>query len=92
MNGLAVIQNAKILNIVEKSNDNKENPINWVECVFMKDSDVNTVTINRNVADTLSVDDVYDLLIQITELIKASKDGHTYKQHKFKIVDAYEIN
>lgn len=90
MNGLVMIQNARILNIVEKSNEDKT--INWIECVFMKDSDVNTVTINRNVSDKLSIDEVYDLLMQITENIKASKDGHAYKQHKFKIVDYYDVD
>lgn len=91
MNARVIIQNARILNIVEKSNDNPNNPITWYEVVFMKDSDVNTVTIDKKLSK-LAIDDTYDLELQITEVIKASKEGNPYKQHKFKVVEAYEID
>ncbi len=89
MTGQVVIQNAKILNVVEKKSD--DGKIVWYELVYMKDSDVNTVTVNQNTADILSIGDIYDLLMQITEILKTSKNGAAYKSHKFKIIDAFEI-
>ncbi len=89
MTGQVVIQNAKILNVVEKKSE--DGKIVWYELVYMKDSDVNTVTVNQNTADLLSIGDIYDLLMQITEILKTTKAGNAYKSHKFKIVDAFEI-
>lgn len=89
MQGLVVIENAKVLNLVEKKSD--DGKIVWNEIVFMKDSDVNTVTINKNIADKLDIDETYDLLMQITEVLKAYKNGNgAFKTHKFRIVDVYE--
>lgn len=91
MNGIVVIQDAKILNVVEKSAVSNGNDIKWYEVVFMKDSDVNTITVNRNIAETLKIDEIYDLFIQITELIKTSRSGDAYRTNKFKIIDASEV-
>lgn len=89
MTGQVIIQNAQVLNIVEKHSD--DGKITWYEMVFMKDSDVNTITVNRNVADNMTVGSIYDLLMQITEVIKTSRSGGAYKSHKFKIEDFYEV-
>ena len=49
MQGTVIIENAKVLNLVEKTSETKEGkPIVWYEIVFMCGSDVNTVTINKN--------------------------------------------
>lgn len=86
MQGTVIIENAKVLNLVEKtaqSNDGK--PITWYEIVFMTGSDVNTITINKNLYEELEIDNVYDLLMEITETLRAYKD-RSFKNHKFRIV------
>lgn len=90
MTGEVIIQNAKILNIVEKQSDDGQ--IHWVEIVYMQGSNVNTVTINRNVSEELTVGEVFDLLLQITEVIKSTRSGGAYKSHKFKITGAFPID
>lgn len=88
MNGVVVIEKAKILNVVEKQSD--DGKIVWYEVVFMQNSDVNTVTINKNTADQLQIDEIYDLLMQITEVLKATKSGQAFKSHKFRVIDFYD--
>ena len=87
MNGIVIIENAKVLNLCEKKSTNQKtgDPITWYEIVFMSGSDVNTVTISKETFEELEVDQVYDLLMQITETIKAYND-RTYKNHKFRVV------
>lgn len=87
MNGLAVIEKAKILNVVEKQSE--DGKIVWYEVVFMQNSDVNTVTINKNTAEKLEIEEIYDLLLQITEVLKATKSGQAFKSHKFRVIDCY---
>lgn len=89
MTGQVIIQNAQVLNIVEKHSD--DNKITWYEMVFMSGSDVNTITVNKNVAEELTVGGIYDLLMQITEIIKTSRTGGAYKAHKFRIEKYFEI-
>lgn len=88
MNGVVIIEKAKILNVVEKQSD--DGKIVWYEVVFMQNSDVNTVTINKNTADKLEIDQIYDLLMQITEVLKGTKSGQAFKSHKFRVIDCYD--
>lgn len=88
MNGVVIIEKAKILNVVEKQSD--DGKIIWYEVVFMQNSDVNTVTINKNTVDKLQIEEIYDLLMQITETLKATKSGQAFKSHKFRVIDCYE--
>lgn len=87
MNGVVIIEKAKVLNVVEKQSE--DGKIVWYEVVFMQNSDINTVTINKNTADKLEIDEIYDLLMQITEVLKATKSGQAYKSHKFRVIDCY---
>lgn len=87
MNGVVVIEKAKILNVVEKQSE--DGKIVWYEVVFMQNSDVNTVTINKNTAEKLEIEEIYDLLMQITEVLKATKSGQAFKSHKFRVIDCY---
>ena len=89
MNGVVVIEKAKILNVVEKQSD--DGKIVWYEVVFMQNSDVNTVTINKNTADKLEIDQIYDLLMQITEVLKGTKSGQAFKSHKLRVIDCYDL-
>ena len=93
MKGIVVIQDAKILNIVDKSAKAKDgSDIKWTEIVFMNGSDVNTVTINKNIADELQIEEVYDLLMEITEQIRSSANGRGFINHKFRITGVAEYN
>lgn len=88
MNGQVIIEKAKILNVVEKHSD--DGKIVWYEVVLMQNSDINTITINKNTADKLQIDEIYDLLMQITETLKSTKSGQAYKSHKFRVIDCYD--
>lgn len=87
MNGTVIIENAKVLNIVERVSD--DNQIHWTELVTMQDSDINTITIDQETAKILEKDNTYDLVMRISEIIKSSRNGQAYKANKFKIIGAY---
>lgn len=88
MNITAWISPARLLNIEEKSND--DNTIKWFEGVVMVGTDVNTVTIDKNIAPDLEVGKDYDFEMRINENLKTSKSGQVFKTHKFKITDFEE--
>ena len=93
MRGIVVIQDAKVLNICDKTAKAKDgSDIKWTEIVFMNGSDVNTVTINKNVADELQIDEVYDLLLEISEQIRSTQNGRGYVNHKFRITGVQDYN
>ena len=93
MKGIVVIQDAKVLNIVDKQAKAKDgSDIRWTEIVFMNGSDVNTVTINKNIADELQIEEVYDLLMEITEQIRGTATGRGFVNHKFRITGVAEYN
>lgn len=81
----AWISPAKLLNIEEKANE--DNTIKWWEGVVMVGTDVNTITIDKAIAQDLIAGNNYDFELQITENLKTSKNGQVFKTHKFKIVD-----
>lgn len=92
MNVITVIQNAKILNIVDRETKAADgNTIKWTEVVFMKDSDINTVTVDREVAMNMAIESSYDLLLQISENMKVS-GNRAFKAHKFKVIDCFDID
>lgn len=81
----AWISPARLLNIEEKAND--DNTIKWWEGVVMVGTDVNTITIDKNIAPDLEAGKDYDFELQISENLKTSKSGQVFKTHKFKIID-----
>lgn len=93
MKGTFIITDAKILSIEDKVALAKDgSDIRWTEVVYLSGTDVNTVTIDKKVADELNKDEVYDLILTITEQIKGSANGRGYINHKFKITGIVEFN
>lgn len=89
MNAQVIIENVKILNVVEKSNT--EGNIKWFELVFMQGSDINTVVVDKSVAGLIQTDENFDLQMQITEVIKTTRGGQAYKSNKFKVTGFFEV-
>ena len=90
MNAVVLIENVKILKIVAKESEDKS--IRWNELVFMQESDINTVVVKPEIAEQLEVNNEYDLVMTITEQLKATSNGHAYKNHKFKVISAYDTD
>lgn len=84
----AWISPAKLLNIEEKSN--YDGSIKWFEGVVMVGTDVNTITVDKNIANDLEPGKTYDFELQITENLKTTKSGQVFRTHKFKITDFEE--
>ena len=88
MNIKTVFENVKVLNVVDKSNN--DGSINWTEVVTMQGSDINSINCLPEVAHSLEIDGTYDFLLDITETLKSTGNGRAYKAHKFKITGVYE--
>lgn len=81
MKGNVIIKNCKVLDISTASmEDSKNNKIEWFNCVFMQDSNVNTLTVDKQIVNALQVQKTYDLVVQCSE---NPKNG--YINTKFKI-------
>ena len=79
-----IIPNVKVLNVEEKSN--YDGSIHWYEVVLFQDSNCNTVTCDTKVASVLKSGQSYDLVLTISEVPKAYKNGAgAYIESKFKI-------
>ena len=85
MNIECVVQNCKILNIEDKSS--QDGKINWTEVVFLQGTNCNTVTIDKKVKNNIIIGEEYDLLLIVTENVRASNNV-AYKVNKFKCLDA----
>lgn len=89
MKAIVTIEDVKVLDIQHKTN--QDGSINWDELVFIQDSNCNTVTCSLNVGKNIKAGKNYHLIMEITEVPKAYKNGGgAYMQNKFKIVEAYE--
>lgn len=89
MNAKCMIENVKVLNVVEK--ENTEGNIKWFELVFMQGSDINTVTVDKTIAPQIESDNFYHLELTITEQIKTTRGGLAYKSNKFKITNFWDV-
>ena len=79
-----IIPNVKVLNVEQKSN--YDNSITWFEVVLFQDSNCNTVICDSKVASVLKAGQSYDLVLTISEVPKAYKNGGgAYIESKFKI-------
>ena len=87
MNIECVVQNCKILNVEDKHS--QDGRINWSEVLFLQGTNCNTVTIDKKVKDSLILGEEYDLLISVTENVRASNNV-AYKVNKFKCINAIE--
>lgn len=88
MIGTVILENAKVLNIVNRETD--DHSIKWVELVAMQESNINTITCDPETAKILQIDNTYDLVMKISENLKSGNNGYAYKVNKFKIIGAYE--
>lgn len=88
MNGTFILEDAKILNLVPQTSQDKKtgNTINWFEVVAMQGANINTITCDQSVYSDLVVGEEYSLVLSVQEVLKASGDK-VYKNHKFKIID-----
>ena len=50
MNSTLIAPNAKVYEIVDCSNEDPENPINWKQCTFQYNGSVESLTIDKEVA------------------------------------------
>ena len=80
-----VIPKVKILNIEKKTS--YDGSINWTELVILQGSNSNTVNCDNKFAEQLKVGSVLDLVLNISEVPKAYKNGNgAYIETKFKVV------
>lgn len=80
-----VAKNTKVLSVDKKTNF--DGNINWTELVIQKDQNVNTIVCDNKLADQLKVGSSYDLIINVSEVPKAYKNGSgAYLENKFKVV------
>ena len=79
-----VCKKAKILNIEKKTNQG--GTINWTIVTFFVGSNVNSCNCDNKLAEQLKVGSVYDLIVNVSEVPKAYKNGGgAYMENKFKI-------
>ena len=88
MNIECVVQNCKVLNVEDKQSD--DGKIKWSEMVFLQGCNCNTVTVDKNVKESLIIGEEYDLLFTVIENVRASNNV-AYKAHKFKCINAIEV-
>ena len=92
MKANVVICDAKILNVEDKvAVDKLGKDIRWTEVVIMQGTNVSTVNIDKEVAKQLNIDGIYDLVMEISEQIKATSYGKGFINHKFKIIGTAEF-
>ena len=79
-----VIPKAKLLNIEKKAS--YDGSINWTELVLLQGTYCNTVNCDNRFSETLKVGQVYDFIMNVSEVPKAYKNGQgAYIETKFKV-------
>lgn len=88
MNATVILENAKVFDV--QNNHNEDNSITWKTLIFTQGSEINKCTVDKELAEQLEIGETYDLLITVSEAVKATTGGRTYMSHKFKVTGVYE--
>ena len=84
-----ILNDCQIVNVQDKKAANKDTgeEINWCQVVFVQGTNVNTMTIKKEVAPKLVLGSKVDLLVSVSEQFQ--KGGG--KVQKFKVIDFQDV-
>jgi len=86
MKAIVKCEKCKILDVSKNENQNGNETITWYTCIFMQDTNVNTLTCDKQIAPVLKPGSTYDLIITCQESPKSFRNGvGAYIENKFKI-------
>ena len=86
MKVVAIAKGCKVLDIINKSNDDEKNKIEWTEVIFSQGTNFNTVTCDKKVVPDLTVGKLFDFILTVSEQPKAYRNGQgAFIENKFKI-------